>query len=291
MPDEAPLPARLSLRGSARLAADILGDAYRHWRSMRAIRLGAGLSYYALFAIVPLLVLAAALVGRLIPVDEAVAVLRGVIDGIPSIDAQELATDIVDRVTRSSSGLGLIGAVSAVVAASIVFLALQDALNVIWEAPVRVGLRSSIRRRLLSAAVALLTALLFISSFVVQAIVGFAERIVPGDIELFESLAGAITTASSWALGVGTIALLYKVLPYAEVSWRHALAGGAITAALVALGTTLIGWYISRFATSSVSGAAGSIVAFLLWVYYEAQIILGGAVLTKILNDRGALGS
>ncbi len=291
MPDEAPLPARLSLRDSAGGVAEILGDAYRHWRGVRAIRLGAGLSYYALFAIVPLLVLAAALVGRLISVDETVAFVRGVIEGIPNIDADQLAADIVDRVNESRSGLGLIGAVGAVVAASFIFIALQDALNVIWEAPVRVGLRFSIRRRVLSGAVALATALLFLSSFLVQAIVGLAERVVPGDIQLFESLAGVITAAGSWALGVATVALLYRVLPYAEVSWRHALVGGAITAALVALGTTLIGWYISRFATSSVSGAAGSVVAFLLWIYYEAQIVLGGAVLTKILDDRSGLTS
>ncbi len=119
-----------------------------------------------------------------------------------------------------------------------------------------------------------------------QAIVGFAERLVPGDVPAFESLAGVLTTAATWALGVGTITLLFRVLPYAVVSWRSALIGAAITAMLVALGTSLIGAYISRFATTSVSGAAGSVVAFLLWVYYEAQIVLGGAVLTKVLDDR-----
>ncbi len=37
--------------------------------------------------------------------------------------------------------------------------------------------------------------------------------------------------------------------------------------------------------------AAGSAVAFLLWVYYDAQIVSGGAVLTKILDDRSGLTS
>jgi membrane protein len=261
-------------------------DAYDHWRNVRTVRLGAGLAYYGLFAIVPLLVLAAALVGALISPDDSVAFVRELIDGIPNIDPEAVAQDIVDQVARSTSGLGLIGALSALVAASFLFVALQDALNVIWEAPVRVGFRFSVRRRLLSGGVALLTALFFISSFLVQAVVGFAERLVPGDIPAFESLAGVVATAATWALGVGTITLLFRLLPYAAVSWRSALIGAAITAMLVALGTSLIGAYISRFATKSVSGAAGSIVAFLLWVYYEAQIVLAGAVLTKILDDR-----
>jgi membrane protein len=261
-------------------------DAYEHWRKVRAVRLGAGLAYYGLFAIVPLLVLAAALVGTLISSEETVAFVRGVIDGIPNIDPDAVAQDIVDQVTRSTSGLGLIGALSALVAASFLFVALQDALNVIWEAPVRVGLKFSIRRRVLAGGIALLTALFFISSFLAQAVVGFAEWLVPGDIPVFESLAGALVTAATWALGVGTITLLFRLLPYAAVSWRSAVIGAAITAVLVALGTSLIGAYISRFGTTSVSGAAGTIVAFLLWVYYEAQIVLGGAVLTKMLDDR-----
>lgn len=260
-------------------------DSYNHWRDVRTIRLGAGLAYYALFAIVPLLVLAAALVGALISTEETVAFFRDLLDGIPNIDADAVAEHIVDGVIRSGSGLGLIGTLSAVVGASFLFLALQDALNVIWEAPVRVGIRFSIQRRVLSGGVALLTALFFISSFLVQAIVGLAEKLIPGAIPAFESLSGVLTTAASWALGVATIALLFRLLPYADVSWWSALVGAAVTAVLVAVGTAVIGAYVSRYATSSVSGAAGSVVAFLLWVYYEAQIVLGGAVLTKILDD------
>lgn len=274
------------MRGLAAGSVAIAREAYDHWRNVRTVRLGAGLAYYGLFAIVPLLALAAALVGALISTEETVTFVREVIDGIPNIDAEVVAQDIVDEVSRSTSGLGLIGALSALVAASFLFVALQDALNVIWEAPVRVGLRFSIRRRVLSGGIALLTALFFIGSFLVQAIVGFAERLIPGDVPAFESLAGVLVTAATWALGVGTITLLFRLLPYAAVSWRSALIGAAITAMLVALGTSLIGAYISRFATTSVSGAAGSIVAFLLWVYYEAQIVLAGAVLTKILDGR-----
>jgi membrane protein len=285
------MPERSSLVPASRLrevrdqVIAIVADSYDHWRSVRTIRLGAGIAYYALFAIVPLVVLAAALAGMLISESESVDFVRELIDGIPDIDPDAVATSIVDQVTRSTSGLGLIGVLSSVVAASLLFVALQDALNVIWEAPVRVGIRYSIRRRVLSGGVALLTALLFISSFLVQAFVGFAEGLIPGDVPVFESFARVLTAAASWVLGVATIALLFRLLPYATVSWRSAVVGAAITALLVALGTSLIGAYVSRFATTSLSGAAGSVFAFLLWVYYEAQIVLAGAVLTKTLND------
>jgi uncharacterized BrkB/YihY/UPF0761 family membrane protein len=66
-------------------------DAYDHWRNVRTVRLGAGLAYYGLFAIVPLLVLAAALVGALISTDDTVAFVRDLIDGIPNIDPGAVA--------------------------------------------------------------------------------------------------------------------------------------------------------------------------------------------------------
>lgn len=265
---------------------EVLDATYAHWRATRTLRLGAGIAYYALFAIVPLLSLAAVLAARLISADTAREFVVGALDGLVEGGVEELADSVVDEVMGASSGLGVVGFVLVAVSASFLFLAIQDALNVIWEAPVRAGLRASLRRRLLAFGVALAVAFFFVSSFVVQAVVGLAERVVPGEIPAVESLAELVTSAGTWVTGVVTMALLFRVLPYARVEWRDALVGGAITAALVALGTSLIGAYVSRVGGTSITGAASSVVAVLVWVYYEAQIVLGGAVLTKIIGDR-----
>jgi membrane protein len=283
-----PEPQKLTARLPARLrdVYAILDASYLHWRATRTLRLGAGIAYYALFAIVPLLSLAAALAARLISAETAREFLVDVLDGLVERSVEELAGSLLDEITRASSGLGLVGFILVAVSASFLFLALQDALNVIWEAPVRVGLRASLRRRMLAFGVALVVAAFFIGSFVVQSIVGLAERLIPGEVPAFDSLSRLITSAGTWALGVGTIALLFRYLPYAAVRWRDALVGGAITAVLIAIGTSLIGAYISRFGGTSITGAASSVVAFLGWVYYEAQIVLAGAVLTKVIGDR-----
>ena len=68
-----------------------------------------------------------------------------------------------------------------------------------------------------------------------------ALRLLGGEPrELLESLAGLFTAAGSWAIGIGTLALLFRWLPYADVSWRSVVIGATITAALVALGTVAI---------------------------------------------------
>lgn len=264
----------------------ILRETYSVWRAARTLRLGAGIAYYSLFALVPLLSIAAALVGVLISTDDATAFLKSAFDDVAAVDAGALSARIVDGIERSATGLGVTGVIVLLISASFLFVALQDALNVIWDAPVRVGLRNTVRRRLLAFGVTLLTASVLISSFLVEAVIRAVDAWIPGDPALLDLLGGVFATGASWMLGVVTIAFLFRLLPYAEVSWRNAFTGAAATVVLVVLGTSLIGSYISRYATSSISGATGSVVAVLLWVYYEVQIILAGAVLTRVLQER-----
>ncbi len=53
-----------------------------------------------------------------------------------------------------------------------------------------------------------------------------------------------------------------------------------VTAALFTLGKFLLGLYLGKAAVGSSYGAAGSIIALTVWVYYAAQIFLLGAEFT-----------
>ena len=55
-----------------------------------------------------------------------------------------------------------------------------------------------------------------------------------------------------------------------------------MTALLFTIGKFVIGLYLGRSSTSSVYGAAGSLVVLLLWIYYSAQIFLLGAEFTQV---------
>ncbi|HEY2405055.1 MAG TPA: YhjD/YihY/BrkB family envelope integrity protein, partial [Polyangiaceae bacterium] len=44
----------------------------------------------------------------------------------------------------------------------------------------------------------------------------------------------------------------------------------------------LLGLYLGHAGVSSVYGAAGSIIALVIWVYYSAQILLLGAEFTRL---------
>ena len=100
---------------------------------------------------------------------------------------------------------------------------------------------------------------------------------------------GAAPTTSSRSLSsviaFGVIACLfaviYKVLPDAPLSWRDVWIGAAFTAGLFSLGKYAIGLYLGNSGVASSFGAAGSLIALLLWVYYSAQIFFLGAEFTR----------
>lgn len=121
------------------------------------IRLGADLAYYALFAIVPLLAISLALAQFLFSQEELQKQLAGRLENILGGEADQVAALLTEQLGNAStqSGLGVIGVVSLLVTGVALFVALQDALNTIWEAPVASGMGSvpdrTTMRRLASA--------------------------------------------------------------------------------------------------------------------------------------------
>ena len=71
-----------------------------------------------------------------------------------------------------------------------------------------------------------------------------------------------------------------------KLAWGDVWIGALITALLLTVGKSLIGTYIGRSGVASVFGAASSLVIFLLWVYYSAQVFLLGAEFTRAFTER-----
>ncbi len=268
----------------------ILRTTYEEWRSHRTIRLGAGIAYYGLFATVPIIALGLTLASVFVSESDVEGYLTDQFESIFGTDSAMMSDAVYDALSGSSTltGLGVFGLVSLIFAASFLVVALQDALNTIWEVPVRSGIRHSIARRMIAFAVVISSGAYIVAALAVNAVTAFIERLVP-DAAGLESLTELFGLAASWSLGVAVIALLFRYVTDVRVPWRSALLGGAVTALLVAIGTVAIGAYLRRYAASSVVGATGGVFLFLIWMYYEAQIFLVGAEFTRVLSGGASL--
>ena len=81
-------------------------------------------------------------------------------------------------------------------------------------------------------------------------------------------------------------AMMYKILPDVKIAWGDVWIGAVVTAFLFTVGKLLIGLYLAHASIGSAYGAAGSLVVFVVWVYYSGQILFLGAEFTKVYANR-----
>jgi Virulence factor BrkB len=117
---------------------------------------GAALSYYTIFAIAPLFIIALAIAGFWFGEEAARRELFGQVDQLIGKQGGDAIQSLVAAANKSKGGLWAtcIACVTLAVAATGVFVQLQNSLNKIWSVPQAQGkgLRNFIRHRLLSFA-------------------------------------------------------------------------------------------------------------------------------------------
>jgi membrane protein len=169
-------------------------------------------------------------------------------------------------------------------AATGAFTELKDALDTIWEVRPRPGLGvlEMIRDRFLSFAMVLVIGFLLLVSLIVSASISALS----GTALSFVSNEVLLLRGTHFVVSMGTItllfALMYRVLPDAEVRWDDVWLGAVTAATLFALGKGLFGIYLGHSTLASSYGAAGSLVIVVVWVYYSALILLFGAEMTQV---------
>lgn len=148
----------------------------------------------------------------------------------------------------------------------------------------RSGFRSSLRRRLISFLILLGAATTLVLSLAVQALSSVFDRFLPHSVWGLDLLSDVLSMSMGWAVLAGALALLFRYLPSVDVGWKGPLIGSLVTSAFLVVGTTLIGIYLRTVGASSLGGVASTPIMILLWIYYEAQILLAGVHLSQTLS-------
>src|SRR6185436_3101377 len=76
--------------------------------------------------------------------------------------------------------------------------------------------------------------------------------------------------------------LMFMYLPDVKIRFKDTWLGALLTAVLFTIGKYLLALYLTKGSTASAYGAAGSLAALLIWVYYSAQILFFGAEFTQV---------
>jgi membrane protein len=254
----------------------------KNWNRDNASRLAAGLSFFAVLSLAPLLVFAVVAIGQIygnegFAREKLLHIARENI-GPGSVDfLKELLKNAHQQsLSTLAGGLSL---VVALFGASNLFEQLSAALDVIWGVPPSDGhiVKNFILSKAVSVIMVLAFALFVVAWLVLDSIVGAAAR-----------NAGAfpgwpfISLIISTAFLTGVFGLTFKALPHGLVSWRDVVIPSIVTALGFSIAKFVLSLYFTYTHIESAYGPAGALVLILLWIYYSAQIFFFGAEMASV---------
>jgi membrane protein len=263
----------------------VMAEALKAWFANRAASKGAALAFYTLFSMTPILLLAIVLAGYFFGAEAARGEIAVRMQGLVGANGAQAVEALIAAAQDGASGLVaiLVASVLLVVGATSVFVELKGSLDELWGAskPAQSGIGLVLRTQLTSFMLVLFLSFLLLVSLLAGATLGVLERYVGGFWSSSSILFATVSAVVSFSVVVCLFAVIYKMLPDAPLSWRDVWTGALFTAGLFALGKYAIGLYLGSSGVASAFGAAGSVVALLLWVYYSAQIFFLGAEFTR----------
>ncbi len=260
------------------------------WSAYNAPRLGAALAYYTLLSIAPLLILIVAICGLVFNRTTAEQDLLRQVRDLAGYSGAETVRMLIGDARRGRTGVlaTCIGIVTLLFGASGVFMELRNSLNTIWGATPRESSmwRDMIWQRLVSFGMVLALGFLLLVSLILSAGLTIAEKFFTGVVPLHAALMGDVVNFIVSLIAIAALfALIFKYIPEVRIRWRDVGIGAVTTAILFSIGKTLLALYLGTVGVGSTYGAAGSLVALVVWVYYSAQIFFFGAIFTRVYAD------
>ena len=236
----------------------------------------AGVAYFAILSIFPLLLGLTAVFGFFLPsVNLQNELLNFVGNNLPG------ATDILKQNIVSTvqlrSAMGVLSIVIFFWSGSTMFSAVSLVINRAWD--IR-RYRPFFIRKASELGMAFGTGILFLLSLGVSAI----TSILRGVFDLSAAKLIIVDGGSrlvAFLLMLAVFLLLYKLVPNTKTHWRYIWPVALLAAILFEIARTLFIFYLENFANYQlIYGSIASIIVLLVWIYYSAFIMILGAEFT-----------
>jgi membrane protein len=264
----------------------VFKDSFAQFGSDKILKLSGSLAYSTVFSIGPLLIVLISLCGLFLA-REAIEgqVYQQLVGFVGEASAKQLE-DIIKNASLSGKSVtaAIIGGITLLIGATAIFSEIQDSINGIWgiKPKPKKGWLKFLKNRMLSfSLIAALGFVLLVSLGVNTLLDAFnarLQRMFPDVAVIVFYILNMLITLVIVSL---IFAVIFKVLPDADIKWRDVAGGAIATALLFMLGKAAISFYIAKSDVGSTYGAAGSLVILLVWVYYSSIILYFGAEFTK----------
>lgn len=253
--------------------------------------IAAGVAYYTLFSMFPLLLAAVSILGFVLGSRELEnEIIERVGSFVPT--SERLVADTIRGVIRARGATGLVATLGLLWSGTAIFAAIRRSLNIAWgiKKPRPFLQQKAIELAMLLSLGGLLVISISITTgiSVVRKMSASVPWVSPIDGNLiWDTLMAAVPTVFTFT----TFLLLYRFGPNAVIRWRDVWLGALVAALGFEVAKNVFVWYAQNVATYNlVYGSLGTVVAFLMWAYISVIILLFGAELS-VAYSQVILGS
>jgi len=254
--------------------------------------MAAEMAYSFLFALFPLLLLSAAVIGMIGGVlgrqDLLVEAMARIAPFVPAPVAELFEATILDLITERAGAIALFGLLLALWGAASGVGALMKGLNRAYGVA---RARLSWRRQAVGAVATLLIAPLGLALLLLS-VVGHILTTwlgaITGMSELVALLVAALQTPFTFVVFFAGMTFVYWALPAVPQRYRNVMPGSLLAALGWSVITHAFGVYIADIDQYRAAyGIFGAAIAFLLWLYLVGLVILVGAEVNALLSPSG----
>jgi membrane protein len=268
----------------------LFNETFKGFINDNILKLSAALSYYAIFSLPPLAIIATSFCGiyygKAAISGDLYAQIKGFVGDKAALQIQELIKNV--NLSTHNVFARTIGIIILIIVASGMFSEIQDSVDYIWSIKTKPkhGLRRFLVNHLMSFIMIGCAGLLLLTSVIAASVMDIqSEKLTifysQGTIDLYYGfniiLLFLFTTLFLF--------VIFKTLPDGKIGFRDCLIGASFTAVLFMIGKFLIGAYFSNTTMDSAYSTAGAVIIILAWVYYSAIILYFGAEFTKVYSN------
>lgn len=253
---------------------------------------GASLSYYTLFALIPLLYLSLLSFGNVFGQDRCIEIITELFQKNIGIDDIAIFTNYLKYMGRQSNSWVLNGFMIFLLlySCSAFMVSLKYSINEFFNIQKRKREKLNIimdflKFRFLSITyLAIFALVIFVVYFIQIFAFSFLENYFHNKFGSLHVGYVVFHHLLSIAMNFVIIAIIFKYVHDGEIRWRLACYGALLTAVLLYLSQMVIKLYLQEYFFLGKGDVIGSLFILLAWVYYSSQVIFFGAKFTYVLG-------
>jgi membrane protein len=253
---------------------------------------GAALSYYTLFALVPIIFLTISTFGRIVGSERMLIIINDVFKNNVGIQDTSSFMSYLQSMHLDKNGLliEIVGFILLMYTCSAFLVSLKRSINDFFEIKVKRRekqniIKSVIGFRFVSILFLAFFAFIIILFYFLQIfILSFMESNIFNDNNLLDWTYTLLNHIFSIASNMLIFIMIFKYLHDGKISWNLAFRGALLTAVILYASQLLIKFYLQNYFFMGKSGIASSLFILLAWVNYSAQIVFFGAKYTYVLG-------